>query len=58
MRAICKDNSHTWRNSITKDKKYEVLRHFNDPHAGYPMIEIKCDDDEVRVYRADRFILV
>lgn len=58
MKAICKDNSHTWRNKLTIGKEYQVIKQFPDPYAGYQMIEVKCDDDEVRVYRANRFELV
>jgi hypothetical protein len=58
MYALCIDNSHTWRNVLTLSKRYEVLRLFNDPYAGYEMVEIKCDDGEIRPYRANRFNLV
>lgn len=55
MFFVCRDNSHTWRNVLTIGKEYEALRLYNDPHVGYPMVEIKCDDGEIRTYRANRF---
>lgn len=58
MIAICQDNHHTWRSSLTLHKEYEVLRYFNGPITGEPMIEIKCDDDVVREYIAERFVLI
>ena len=57
MVATCIDNSYTWRVSLTVNKEYKVIRMFSDPHAGYPMVEVECDDKEIRPYRADRFIL-
>ena len=57
MKAICIDNSHTFRDRLTVDKEYEVINYYNDPHAGYIMIDIKADDGEKRTYRANRFIL-
>ncbi|AKA44363.1 hypothetical protein PPSC2_26790 (plasmid) [Paenibacillus polymyxa SC2] len=53
--VVCTDNSYTWRNKLTIGKEYEVIRSFPDPHADYSMFEIKCDDSEVSVYRANRF---
>lgn len=58
MQAICKDNSHTWRNVLTIDKTYGVIKYYNDPNAGYPMVEIEYDDGEIRPYRGNRFILI
>jgi hypothetical protein len=55
MAVVCKNNSHTWRNVLTVDKEYEVLRSFPDSYTGSPMVEIKCDDGKIRPYRADRF---
>ena len=55
MIAICTDNSHTWRNVLTLGKEYFVLKKYDDSHAGYPMIEIVCDDGKIRPYRANRF---
>jgi len=57
MIAECVNNSHTWRNVLTVGKQYGVIKSFDDPHAGYLMIEIICDDGEIRTYRADRFRL-
>lgn len=47
--VVCTDNSCTWRNSLTVGKQYTVLRLFNE------MVEIKCDDEKIRTYRANRF---
>lgn len=58
MIAVCKDNTYPWRSSLTKEKEYKVIRHSDDPYASYPMVEILCDDDEIRVYRANRFSLI
>lgn len=55
MNAKCIDNSHTWRNVLTINKDYNVIKKYNDPYAGYPIIEIICDDGEIRPYRANRF---
>ena len=57
MKAKCKDDTHTWRNMLTIDKEYEVIRLFDDPYAGYPMIEIKDNNGELAIYRANRFNL-
>jgi len=58
MKAKCIDNSHTWRNVLTINKNYDVIKNFSDKYAGYEMIEIKCDDGKIRPYRANRFIIV
>lgn len=58
MEAICKDNSHTWRNTLTINKIYKVIKCYDDSYAGYQMIEIECDDGEIRPYRGNRFILL
>lgn len=58
MKAICKDNSHTWRNVLILDKEYEVIKEYNDPNAGYPMIEVMCEDGEIRPYRKNRFSVI
>jgi len=58
MIAICKDNSYTWRNVLTVNKEYEVIKEYDDPYAGYSMIEIKCDDEKIRPYRANRFDII
>jgi hypothetical protein len=55
--AKCIDNSHTWRNALTIDKEYKIVKLYDDPYAGYPMIEIVCDDGILRPYRANRFNL-
>ena len=55
MIAKCLDNSHTWRCALTINKNYSVIKIYNDPYAGYEMIEVTCDDDEIRRYRANRF---
>jgi len=57
MIAKCIDNSHTWRNILTLEKHYGVIESFSDPEAGYLMIKVICDDEEVRTYRANRFNL-
>jgi hypothetical protein len=57
MKMICKDNSHTWRNALTVGHEYNAIKQYNDPYAGYPMVEVECDDGEIRSYRADRFIV-
>lgn len=57
MKAECIDNSHTWRNVLTINKTYDVIKLYNDPYAGYKMISIKCDDEDIRPYRANRFII-
>lgn len=56
MIVICTDNTFTWRSSLTIDKEYHILRLYNDQHEGYQMVEIKCDDEVIRPYRANRFI--
>jgi hypothetical protein len=53
--AICVDNSNTWRNVLTVGKEYEILRTYDDPYAGYPMVEVLCDDGKIRPYQANRF---
>ena len=58
MKAICKDNTYTFRNRLTVGKEYDVITSFKDPYAGYLMLEIRSDDKEKRVYRADRFKLI
>ena len=54
--ALCNDRTHTWRSSLTDGKRYEVLKMFKDKYAGYEMVEIECDDGEIRTYRANRFV--
>ena len=58
MKAICKDNTYTFRNRLTVGKEYDVITSFKDHYAGYLMLEIESDDKEKRVYRADRFKLI
>ena len=31
MKAICKDNTHTFRGRLTIDKEYDVIKTYNDP---------------------------
>jgi len=57
MKAICKDNTHTFRGRLTIDKEYDVIKSYNDPYAGYLMVDIKADDGTEMTYRANRFIL-
>lgn len=57
MFAICKDNSYTWRSSLTIGKAYEVVKQYTDEYTGEPGIEIICDDGVLRPYRAERFTL-
>ncbi len=57
MVAICKDNSYTFRSDLTIGKEYEVLRYYNDPHAGYKMVEIINDEGKRKPFRANRFRL-
>lgn len=57
MKAICKDDTHTFRNRLTIGKEYEVIKSYNDTHAGYLMVDIKADSGEETTYRANRFVL-
>lgn len=54
MKVICKDNSHTWRNVLTVGNEYSVLMDYVDSY-GVKILNVKCDDGEIRPYRADRF---
>lgn len=51
----CIDDRYTWRNSLTIDKEYTVLRYLECKYSGQPMLEIMCDDGNIRTYRTDRF---
>ena len=58
MKAICKDDSYTFRNRLTIGKEYEVLKSYNDSYAGYLMFDVECDNGDIRTYRANRFTLI
>ena len=58
MKAICKDDSYTFRNMLTIGKEYEVLKSYNDSDAGYLMVVVECDNGDIRTYRANRFTLI
>ena len=58
MKAICKDNSHLFRNCLTIDKEYEVIEVFDDQYAHYPMFNILSDNGEIMPYRANRFDVI
>lgn len=58
MKAICKDNSHLFRNCLTIGKEYEVIEVFDDQYAHYPMFNILSDNGEIMPYRANRFDVI
>lgn len=58
MNAICKDNAHVWRNTLTIGKRYDVIDRYTDPYSQYMMIVIKNDQGDVHIYREDRFNIV
>ena len=57
MIAVCKDKSYTFRSELTLDKEYEVIRFYDDPYAGYSMVDIINDEGQKHPYRANRFNL-
>lgn len=57
MKAICKDNSRTWRERLTIGKEYDVLKHYIDNY-NTEIIELNCDNGDHGVYTADRFDLI
>lgn len=57
MFAECTNNDNTWRNVLTIEKSYEVVRKFDSEYSGEIMVDIICDDGELRTYRGERFKL-
>jgi hypothetical protein len=57
MKAICKDNSRTFRNRLTIDKEYQVIEYYTD-FSETKIVKIICDNGEKHAYRSDRFILI
>ena len=57
MKAICINNSHTFRNRLTIGKVYDIIERYIDSY-NTDIVDIICDDEEKRPYRADRFNII